>query len=205
MFTEETRLPGHFVIVNRNVIEQPGASPGGTAGDELARSGGDSSAQTLFDFEELYRTHGEKMKSIAYNHLGSRSDAEDAVQEAFLKMHRSSDTFRGDAQPSTWIYRILLNTCYDIVRRRKVRPEETELDPAVPVAGPRNADEVLRMTLRTMLGQLDLQKRQVFMLAEVEGLAHSEVASIMGITVSYSKWLLFTARKELRAMWKVGH
>src|SRR5687767_12537158 len=64
-------------------------------------------------FEQIYRSHGDRMKSIAYNHLGNMSDAEDAVQETFLKIHRAADTFAGDAAFSTWIYRILVNTCYD--------------------------------------------------------------------------------------------
>ncbi|MEO8218712.1 MAG: RNA polymerase sigma factor [Acidobacteriota bacterium] len=190
--------------MNRNVIDKPGTSPAGVTGDEIARPG-EASPERLFEFEELYRIHGERMKSIAWNHLGSRSDAEDAVQETFMKMHRSMTTFRRDAQVSTWLYRILLNTCYDMLRRRRVRPDETELEAAGEFPGPRNADDVLRMTLRTLLGQLDARKREVFILAEVEGLSHSEVAAIMGITVSYSKWLLFTTKKELRAMWKVGH
>lgn len=68
------------------------------------------------------------MKSIAFNHLGNVSDAEDAVQETFLKVHRSASGFQGGSAFSTWIYRILINTCYDTLRRRKVRPDESALD-----------------------------------------------------------------------------
>src|SRR5207244_13473728 len=75
-------------------------------------------------FERIYRTHGDRMKSIAYNHLGNVSDAEDAVQETFLKIHRAASTYSGEAAFSTWMVRILINTCYDVLRRRRRRPEE---------------------------------------------------------------------------------
>src|ERR1041384_4996445 len=77
-------------------------------------------------FERIYRTHGERMKSIAYNHLGNVSDAEDAVQETFLKIHRAASTYSGEASFSTWMYRILINTCYDTLRKRQRRPEDQE-------------------------------------------------------------------------------
>jgi RNA polymerase sigma factor (sigma-70 family) len=67
------------------------------------------------------------MKSVAMNLLGNTSDAEDAVQEAFLKLYRSWGAFKGESLRSTWLYRILVNTCYDIGRRRKRTPE-----PATP-------------------------------------------------------------------------
>src|SRR5437763_1007800 len=79
-------------------------------------------------FERIYRMHGERMKSIAYNHLGNASDAEDAVQETFLKVHRAASTYSGEASFSTWMYRILINTCYDVLRKRQRRPEEQEDD-----------------------------------------------------------------------------
>ena len=75
-------------------------------------------------FERLYRMHGERMKSVALNLLRRESDAEDAVQETFLKVYRGAASFRGGAALSTWIYRILVNTCYDLLRRRKRRPED---------------------------------------------------------------------------------
>ena len=78
-------------------------------------------------FEELYRSQGSRMKSVAMNLLGNTSDAEDAVQEAFLKLHRSWTSFKGESLLSTWLYRILVNTCYDMGRRRKRRPEPAAL------------------------------------------------------------------------------
>ena len=75
-------------------------------------------------FEKIYRDHGKRMKSIAFNHLGTAADAEDAVQETFLKIHRAAATYTGEASFSTWVYRILINTCYDLLRKRKRRGDE---------------------------------------------------------------------------------
>src|SRR5437899_1115923 len=73
----------------------------------------------LAAFERLYQAHGSRMKSIAFNLLHNTSDAEDAVQEAFLKIYRGVGEFRADASFSTWIYRILVNACYDLARKSR--------------------------------------------------------------------------------------
>ncbi len=70
---------------------------------------------SLPSFERLYEEHGARMKSIARNLLGSVPEAEDAVQDAFLKVYRGLGRFRGGSAFSTWVYRILVNVCYDRV------------------------------------------------------------------------------------------
>jgi RNA polymerase sigma-70 factor (ECF subfamily) len=152
-------------------------------------------------FEELYRKFGDRMKSVAWSHLGNASDAEDAVQETFLKIHRSAATFTGEAAFSTWAYRILVNTCYDLLRRRKRRIEETNLDDTVERTAP-NVDDTKRMALRRMLDELPEQRRSVFTLFEIEGLSHAEIAAILGISEGNSKWILFATKKELQEKWK---
>src|SRR5260370_22157119 len=67
-------------------------------------------------YERLYATHGARMKNLARNVLGNSVDAEDAVQETFLKVQRSITSFRGQSSFVTWTYRILINTCYDAPR-----------------------------------------------------------------------------------------
>ena len=103
-------------------------------------------------FERIYRLHGDHMKSIAYNHLGNVSDAEDAVQEALLKVHRAADTYNGEAAFTTWLYRVLVNTCYDAMRKRQRRIQEAPIDDFITSerAG-QNIDDAKRMTLRKML------------------------------------------------------
>jgi RNA polymerase sigma-70 factor, ECF subfamily len=154
-------------------------------------------------FERLYRLHGTRMKSIAYNHLGNASDAEDAVQETFLKIHRAARTYTGEASFATWIYRILINTCYDVLRKRRRRGEEAPIDDA-PEATARTApsvDEAKRLTLRKLLQDLPEQRRTVFTLFEIEGLSHAEIASILDISEGNSKWILFATKKQLQEQW----
>ena len=161
-------------------------------------AGGDSTI-----FEEIYRQHSDRMKSIAYNHLGNVSDAEDAVQETFLKVHRAASTYNGESAFTTWMYRVLINTCYDALRRRQRRIQSTSMDDAMPVerAGV-SVDDAKRMTLRKMLAELPEQRRTVFTLFEIEGLSHAEIGQILNISEGNSKWILFATKKQLQEQWK---
>jgi RNA polymerase sigma-70 factor (ECF subfamily) len=152
-------------------------------------------------FEEIYRRFGDRMKSIAWNHLGNRSDAEDAVQETLLKVHRSATTFTGEASFATWLFRILVNTCYDVLRKRKRRIEEAPLDDSFE-HNARNVDDMKRIALRRLLAELPEQRRTVFTLFEIEGLSHAEIGQILGISEGNSKWILFATKKELQEKWK---
>ena len=154
-------------------------------------------------FEELYRRFGDRMKSIAWNHLGSAADAEDAVQETFLKIHRAASTYSGEAAFSTWAFRILVNTCYDTLRRRRRRIEEAPIEEheTIERTAP-NVDDTKRITLRKLLDELPEQRRTVFSLFEIEGLSHAEIAEILGISEGNSKWILFSTKKELQEKWK---
>jgi RNA polymerase sigma-70 factor, ECF subfamily len=153
-------------------------------------------------FETLYQEHGPRMKSVALNVMGNVADAEDAVQEAFLKIFRNVGAFRGQAALSTWIYRILLNACYDLMRKKKRRHEETSLEAESaadwrPSAVP---DHPLRLALEKSLSRLDARSRSIFVLFEVEGFKHREIAEIMKIPEGTSKNLLFEAKRELHRL-----
>jgi RNA polymerase sigma-70 factor (ECF subfamily) len=152
-------------------------------------------------FERIYSKHGERMKSIAYNHLGNVSDAEDAVQETFLKIHRAASTYSGEASFSTWMYRILINTCYDALRKRQRRPEDQEEEGTFERRAS-NVDDTKRIALRRMLDSLSEQRRTVFSLFEIEGLSHAEIGDVLGITEANSKWILFSTKKQLQELWK---
>jgi RNA polymerase sigma-70 factor (ECF subfamily) len=154
-------------------------------------------------FAALYENHGQRMKSIAYQQLGSIPDAEDAVQETFLKVHRAASSYNGEAAFTTWLYRILINTCYDMLRKRGRRIRETPIDDLIAGGRASNAvDDVKRMALRKLLAELPEQRRMVFALFEIEGLSHSEIAGILGITEGNSKWILFSTKKQLQEQWK---
>lgn len=150
-------------------------------------------------FEQLYKAHGARMKSVAWNMLRNQQDAEDAVQDTFLKAQRSMHTYNGQSSFSTWVYRILVNTCTDTQRGRKRQTEElpenlSGREPNIP----------LRLALEHALGQLSEKHRTVFMLAEVEGFTHAEIASILNIPLGTSKGWLFEARRELQRLLSQG-
>ena len=166
----------------------------------LARACGEGDAGV---FETIYREHSDRMKSIAYNHLGSAADAEDAVQETFLKVHRAASTYTGEAAFTTWLYRILINTCYDALRKRQRRIQEAPIDDVLMTErATHTVDDAKRMTLRKMLNELPEQRRTVFTLFEIEGLSHAQIAQILDISEGNSKWILFTTKKQLQEQWK---
>jgi RNA polymerase sigma-70 factor (ECF subfamily) len=146
-------------------------------------------------YERLYELHGSRMKSIAFHMLGDRSDAEDAVQDTFLKVYRSVNGFAGHSSLGTWIYRILLNTCYDH-GRKKQRLREGSQVPEVAV----RADVPLKVALERALERLNERHRTVFLLFEVEGLKHSEIAAILEVPEGTSRTWLFEAKRELKRM-----
>jgi RNA polymerase sigma-70 factor (ECF subfamily) len=176
----------------------PSAAPASNAGDR--RLAARCAAGDSVIFEEIYRRYGDRMKSIAWNHLGTIADAEDAVQETFLKVHRAASTYTGEASFATWLFRILVNTCYDVLRKRQRRIEETPIDETMDRSA-NGVDEAKRITLRKLLDQLPEQRRSVFTLFEIEGLSHAEIGQILGITEGNSKWLLFATKKELKEKW----
>jgi RNA polymerase sigma-70 factor (ECF subfamily) len=155
----------------------------------------------LGGYERLYRLHGARMKNMARNLLGNPVDAEDAVQETFLKVQRSIAGFRGQSSFVTWTYRILINTCYD-ARRSRVRKKEVANDDSEdsPRAEPRapGAHPSLRMALERALDGLTKHQRDVFLLYEVEGFHHAEIAGMLEITETASKNTLFQAKRSLR-------
>lgn len=139
------------------------------------------------------------MKSLAFNMLGNVADAEDAVQEAFLRAYRARSEFRAGAALYTWVTRILINTCYDVGRRRATRRGDASMDADVPFDVPVPAsDHPLRLTLERAIEQLSPIYRDVFLLCEVEGFTHREVAAVLAIPEGTSKARLFEARRQLR-------
>ena len=149
-------------------------------------------------FEELYRVHGARMKSIAAHVLGDRAEAEDAVQDAFVNIFRSAATFEGRSRFSTWIYRVVVNACHDRLRRRR---ETVALDAPGAVAeiftAARAGDPALRVALEKGIGSLPERQRCAFVLFAVEGFSHREIADILGVSVGGSKTLVFEAKRRL--------
>jgi RNA polymerase sigma-70 factor (ECF subfamily) len=154
-------------------------------------------------YERLYAMHGARMKNLARNVLGNPIDAEDAVQETFLKVQRSIASFRGQSSFVTWTYRILINTCHD-ARRSRLRKKEVANDDSGETRRPEprapGAHPSLRMALERALAKLTQHQRDVFLLYEVEGFRHAEIAGMLEMTETASKNTLFQAKKNLRLM-----
>jgi RNA polymerase sigma-70 factor (ECF subfamily) len=154
-------------------------------------------------YELLYAMHGARMKNLARNVLGSPADAEDAVQETFLKVQRSIASFRGQSSFVTWTYRILINTCYDArrsrLRKKEIANDDSEETPRMEPRAP-GAHPSLRMALERALATLTKHQRDVFLLYEVEGFRHAEIAGMLEITETASKNTLFQAKRNLRQM-----
>lgn len=161
-------------------------------------------AGDLRAYEHLYKLQGVRMKNLARNLLGSAADAEDAVQDTFLKIQRGIASFRGQSAFVTWAFRILVNTCHDLRRSRMRRKEQNQDDsedsawrpePRAPGAHPS-----VRMALERALAALTPHQRDVFLLYEVEGFRHAEIAAMLEISETASKNTLFQAKKNLRGM-----
>jgi RNA polymerase sigma-70 factor, ECF subfamily len=206
----ETRIPplaqrGRRVEPFREQIAAPAGADAGRAEDAALAAA--CLSGDLHAYERLYSLHGARMKNLARNILGSSTDAEDAVQETFLKVQRGIASFRGQSSFVTWTFRILVNTCYDARRSRLRKKEvaaddERQRDDVAPRPEPRAsvAHPALRLALERALAKLTRHQRDVFLLCEVEGFRHAEVSAMLEISEAASKNTLFQAKKNLRQM-----
>jgi RNA polymerase sigma-70 factor, ECF subfamily len=157
-------------------------------------------------FEELYRTHAGRLYALALRMVGSAQEAEDLLQEMFLHAHRKLATFRGESSLGTWLYRLGMNQCLDHVRGKHARMDRaTEsfdgADAAEPAAPrPSTPDAIHRLDLERAISRLPEGCRAAFLLHDVEGFEHQEVASILGVSEGTSKSQVHKARMKLRAM-----
>lgn len=159
-------------------------------------------------FEELYRQHAGRLFSLTARMVGSPQEAEDVLQEVFLHAYRKLDSFRGDSSLGTWLYRLGMNQCLDHLRGRqaKMRHATDSLDndaaaePAAP--SPATPIAVNRIDLERAIGKLPEGCRAAFLLHDVEGFEHHEVADILGVSEGTSKSQVHKARMKLRAMLK---
>jgi RNA polymerase sigma-70 factor, ECF subfamily len=156
-------------------------------------------------FDELVRVTHADTYTLAYRLTGDEDDARDVVQEAYLRAYRGLQRFRGDAQFSTWMYRITANCAATHLGRRS-RHRHDELDEAAAVVDARpehdpelrvDADD-LRGRLRVALEALPPRLRAVVVLRDVYDLPHEAIAAELGISESAAKVRLHRARKKLR-------
>ena len=156
-------------------------------------------------FEEVYRAHSARLYSLILRMAGSTDDAEDLLQEVFLMAYRKLDSFRGKSSLGTWLYRLAMNHCLDFLRGRQVRmaratdslDEEGAPEPAA--TGPRVPQAVTKLDLERAIAGLPDGCRAAFVLHDVEGLEHREIASLLGVSEGTSKSQVHKARMKLRA------
>jgi RNA polymerase sigma factor (sigma-70 family) len=155
-------------------------------------------------FGVLVQRHRDRLWAVAIRTLGDREEAADALQDAFVSAFRRADSFRGDAQFTTWMHRIVVNACLDRIRRRKTRPtdplpddedrmeelgEQPDHDPAATVEE-RNA---VLQALRT----LPEPQRSAIVLVDMEGYPVEEAARILGCAVGTIKSRCARGRAKL--------
>jgi RNA polymerase sigma-70 factor, ECF subfamily len=146
-------------------------------------------------FTDLVTRHGGRMLGVARRFLGSRADAEDAVQRAFLKCFTAAGAYRPEWAVSTWLYRILANVCFDEIRRRRARPEVQ----AAPPARGRPDGTAERIDIDRALAQVPDEARALLVLRYAEGLSYRELARVRGIKVNTVKSQLARGKSALRA------
>ncbi|HXC33557.1 MAG TPA: sigma-70 family RNA polymerase sigma factor [Verrucomicrobiae bacterium] len=162
-------------------------------------------------FEQIYRLHSRRVYALCLRMVGNTAEAEDLAQDAFLQLFRKIGTFRGESAFSTWLHRLAVNVVL-MKLRKKTLPEtslEESTDPEDESSGPRReigAPDLLlsgsidRVHLERAIEQLPPGYRQVFVLHDVQGFEHNEIASLMECSIGNSKSQLHKARMRLREL-----
>ena len=157
-------------------------------------------------FELIYRRHHRRIFAVTFRMTKSPTEAEDLTQEVFIQLFRKIGTFRGGSAFSTWLHRLTVNQVLMHFRRQRVRKEKTSESGEVPertvngTSNPNKMPVIDRIALKSAIGQLPIGYRKVFVLRDVEGFDHDEVARILGISVGTSKSQLHKARLKLRVL-----
>lgn len=158
----------------------------------------------LAAFEELYRRHFRRVYAICLRMTANPEEAEDLTQETFIQLFNKIGSFRGESAFTTWLHRMTVNQVLMHFRRRKSRPEYTTEEGETPVQivqGTENENRmpvVDRIALEDAVKQLAPGYRSVFVLHDVEGHEHNEIAEMLGISEGTSKSQLHKARLKLR-------
>jgi len=161
-------------------------------------------------FEALFHQHKGRVYSVCLRMIGNTAEAEDLTQEAFMQVFRKIHTFRGESAFSTWLYRLSVNIVLMRLRRRKVT--ETSLEEG---ASGEEFDEqrkefgapdlvlmgsIDRMHLERAIARLPAGYKQTFVLHDVHGYEHNEIATLLGCSIGNSKSQLHKARGRLRKL-----
>jgi len=190
----------------RSAPEKPPSPPPvpGSDADILARA----QAGDHYAFAQLYALHKRRIYSLCLRMVGNVAEAEDLTQEAFLQLHRKIATFRGDSAFSTWLHRLAINVV--LMHLRKKGLSVISLDEAMeptPEEGPGRsfgapdlslAGSIDRLALERAISDLPAGYRLIFVLHDIEGYEHNEIAAMLDCSIGNSKSQLHKARLKLR-------
>ena len=169
---------------------------------------GDASA-----FEALYHLHKRRVYSLCLRMTANTATAEDLTQEAFLQLFRKIGTFRGESAFSTWLHRMAVNVVLMQLRKKGLNvvpledTMEGEEESAKKEPGAEDvhlAGSVDRLQLQQAIGELPPGYRMIFLLHDVQGYEHNEIADMVGCSIGNSKSQLHKARMKLRELLKTS-
>ena len=159
-------------------------------------------------FEELYRRHYRRVYALTLRMMGNPTEAEDMTQDVFLQLFNKIGMFRGESAFTTWLHRMTVNQVLMHFRKKSTRSElltdegETPVQIVQGTANPGAMPVIDRISLERALNDLPVGYRTVFVLHDVEGYDHFEVAEMLGIAEGTSKSQLHKARLKLRQLIK---
>ncbi len=190
----------------------PGATNSHSHGSTANGGGPDvlacAQAGDHYAFAQLYALHKRRIYSLCLRMVGNVAEAEDLTQEAFLQLHRKIATFRGDSAFSTWLHRLAINVVLMHLRRKGLSliSLDEAMDPA-PDEGPGRsfgapdlalAGSIDRLVLQRAIDDLPAGYRLIFVLHDIEGYEHNEIAAMLDCSIGNSKSQLHKARLKLR-------
>lgn len=161
---------------------------------------------SMSGFEELYRKHYRRVYSICLRMTGNVAEAEDLTQEVFIQLSRKLGSFRGEAAFTTWLHRLTVNQVLMHFRKRSVKSELTTDDGEMPdsvdpeTINPESMPIIDRIGIENAIAQLPPGYRTVFVLHDIEGYEHEEIARMLGCSSGTSKSQLHKARLKLRRL-----
>jgi len=162
-------------------------------------------------FERIYRLHNRRVYALCLRMVSNTAEAEDLTQEAFLQLFRKIATFRGESAFTTWLHRLSVNVVLMKLRRKTLAETslEEETEPDEESGGPRKdiggpdlllTGSVDRVNLQRAIEQLPPGYKSVFILHDIQGYEHNEIAQIMSCSIGNSKSQLHKARMRLREL-----
>ncbi|HEX8176201.1 MAG TPA: sigma-70 family RNA polymerase sigma factor [Pyrinomonadaceae bacterium] len=165
-----------------------------------------AAAGDMHAFEQLYVKYNRRVFGLCLRMMQSHAEAEDLTQEIFITLFAKLGSFRGEAAFATWLHRLTINHVLMHFRKGRVRRERVTEDGETPVrivSGTANPDRMAildRLALDSAIAQLPPGYRLVFILHEVEGREHHEIAELLGCSIGTSKSQLHKARMKLRRL-----